>query len=96
LVFDGSKFFLVIGASSVTGTFANQQAADGNSNGFNTITIGGAEFAISYTGNVGTNTFSGAGNDVVLMAIPEPNTWMMVLGGLGMFAMLRRSVRFTK
>ena len=88
LVLNGSLYFLVIGAAGHTGAFANQQAADANSNGFNTITIGGAEFAISYTGNAGSSTFTG-GNDVALMAIPEPCTGVMLLGGFGMFALLR-------
>src|SRR5581483_4773334 len=88
---DGDKFFLVIGAgSAVQGAgFSNQQGADSNLTGFNTITFGGQEFAVSYTANAGTNSFTG-GNDVAIMAIPEPNTYAMVIGGVGMLMFYRK------
>jgi hypothetical protein len=87
---DGSTFYLIIGASGVNGTFANQDAADPNLSGFNTITFGGQEFAISYSASAGANTFTG-GNDVALMAIPEPSTWAMLAAGLGVLVGTQRS-----
>ena len=90
---DGEVFYLVIGAGAINGTFANQQGADSNVPGFNTITIGGHEFAISYTASSISNTFSGAGNDIALMAIPEPSTWALLLGGLGVLGFWQRSRR---
>ena len=44
-------------------------------------------FKIGYSGDTGSNSFTG-GNDVVLMAVPEPGA--ALLGGLGMLALLRR------
>ena len=83
---DGSLFFIL--ANDVTdqtsGTFSNASV-----NG-NTYNLGGQDFQISYFGNhtgSGAGTFTG-GNDVVLMAIPEPTS--ALLGGLGLLALLRR------
>ena len=93
---DGTTFYLVIGASSLSGTFANQQAPESLLTGFNTITFGGQEFAISYTANYngGVNSsFSSGGHDIALMAIPEPQTWAMLLGGFGMLIGLQRMRR---
>ena len=95
---DGTTFYLVIGASSLSGTFANQQAPDSNLTGFNTITFGGQEFAISYTANYNggiSSTFSSGGHDIALMAIPEPQTWAMLLGGFGMLVGFQRLRRKT-
>jgi len=83
---DGSLFFIL--ANDVTdqtsGTFSNASV-----NG-NTYNLGGQDFQISYFGKhtgSGAGTFTG-GNDVVLMAIPEPTS--ALLGGLGLLALLRR------
>lgn len=86
VTFDGDAFYLFVGVGSGkrTGTFANQSAADAFSGGLATITFGGQEFAISYSANFngGVNsTFASGGNDIALMAIPEPQTWASLLGG---------------
>ena len=49
--------------------------------------VDGQQFEVSYFGDTTANTFTG-GNDVVLMAIPEPRT--ALLGALGVLALLRR------
>lgn len=79
-------FFILAndGADAITGTFSNA-AINGNS-----YTLGGQQFQISYFGNQtspGIGTFTG-GNDVVLMAIPEPRA--ALLGAIGLIALLRR------
>jgi hypothetical protein len=58
------------------------------------VTISGMPFAISYTGDVAANTFSGTlnGNDVVLRAVPEPTVTVLAAAGLGILAMRRRRV----
>lgn len=50
------------------------------------------EFAISYDGSYGANATDG-GDDIVVTAIPEPSSYVMVLSGFGMLAgaqLLRR------
>ena len=80
-------FFILANDSTdaITGTFSNAPINGG------TYTLGGQQFQISYFGNQtspSVGTFTG-GNDVVLMAIPEPNI-SALLGGFGMLALLRR------
>jgi len=79
---NGDLFFILLNddTDAVNGTFA------GLANNA-TLTSGGQEFQISYFGDSGTNSFTG-GNDVVLMAVPEPRA--AILGGLGILALLRR------
>lgn len=69
---------------TITGTFAG--LVDGASVGI----IGGKEFKISYFANgdsAGSPSFTG-GNDIALMAIPEPRA--SLLGAIGLIALLRR------
>ena len=79
----GSLFFLVDndGPNAISGVFSNASI-----NG-NTYTFGSQQYAISYFGDYGTTSFTG-GNDVVLMAVPEPGA--ALLGGLGVLLLLRR------
>jgi autotransporter-associated beta strand protein len=81
-------FFILANNDSdpIAGTLFSNAPIDGN-----TYTLGGQQFQISYFGNQtspGVGTFTG-GNDVVLMAIPEPNV-AALLGSLGILALLRR------
>jgi len=88
---DGSMLFIVKGSgNAISGTFANAGVADPMLPGFGTFTVGGQIFAISYTGDFGTGAFSGAGNDVVLMAVPEPNSLAMLAGSLGLAVGIQR------
>jgi autotransporter-associated beta strand protein len=75
-------FLLNNGADAVTGTFAGlaQDAIVTN--------YGGFDWKISYTADAAGNTFTG-GNDVALMAIPEPSS-VALLGTLGAMLLLRR------
>lgn len=80
---NGDLIFILLNDSvdTISGTFSGlaQGAVVGNYLGFN--------WEISYTGNSAGGTFTG-GNDVVLMAVPEPRA--ALLGGLGMLLLLRR------
>jgi autotransporter-associated beta strand protein len=80
---NGSLFFLIDndGPSAISGTFSNAPI-----NG-NTYTFGSQQYAVSYFGDYGTTSFTG-GNDVVLMAVPEPGA--ALIGGLGVLFLLRR------
>lgn len=79
---NGDLFFILLNDSddAVNGTFSG--LAD--SSEFN---VGDQDFRISYFGNSATSSFTG-GNDVVLMAVPEPGA--ALLGSLGLLVLLRR------
>jgi fibronectin-binding autotransporter adhesin len=81
---ENSLFFILAneGIDEISGTFSNAPT-----NG-ETYSFGGQAFQISYFGDSVGNTFDG-GNDVVLMAIPEPAA-ATLLGGLGALGLLRR------
>ncbi|HSI14201.1 MAG TPA: autotransporter-associated beta strand repeat-containing protein, partial [Chthoniobacter sp.] len=95
---DGQVFYLITGSNlPITTTFANQGAPDGNFAGtgspYSTITIGNQLFAISYHANFNggaSSTFESGGNDVAIMAIPEPNAMSMLAGSLGLALGLQR------
>lgn len=86
------KYFVVIndGSDAVSGVFSNQVTAGNRFNGLvPTISIGGIEFAVSYSGDFATNSFTG-GNDVVLVPIPEPSAVPMIAGGLALLWLASR------
>lgn len=95
-------FNLTDSVDLISGRFAFVQDASGNEvainyengrflgiNGIGTFELNGQEYAISYGGDFATNATFG-GNDVVLTAIPEPNTWAMLAGGVGILAFIQR------
>jgi autotransporter-associated beta strand protein len=83
-------FYIMLnnGAGSTTGTLGG--VADGGS-----LFIGAQEFKVSYTSDFGGAGFvvGGSGNDVALMAIPEPGSAAVLLAGLGVLGGLRRRKR---
>lgn len=87
-------FFLVDnqGSSAISGVFEklNDVATDLSQGAL--FSVSGTDFYISYTGDLGSNSFTG-GNDLVIQAIPEPSTWMLLTGALvaGLFTWRRRS-----
>jgi hypothetical protein len=99
---EGEVFYIIVGSANaipVSQGFTNQGGVDPNFPGFSTINIAGLPFAISYTAayNGGSGSaFSGAGNDVALMAIPEPNAISMLAGSLGLALGLQRFRRGRK
>ncbi|MEI8340283.1 MAG: autotransporter-associated beta strand repeat-containing protein, partial [Verrucomicrobiota bacterium] len=91
---DGSTFYLVIGASGLSGTFANQTSGNVYTGNYATVTIGGQLFAISYEANWALGEFDtsvqgGAGHDIALMAIPEPSVLGSILIGSAFLLGLR-------
>jgi autotransporter-associated beta strand protein len=89
---NGDRFTLILvqgTADAISGTYSSLYmnntlvTLDGNSQ-FN---YGGNQWQLSYTGD--SNAFIG-GNDLVLGVIPEPSTFAMLLGGIGMLGILRR------
>lgn len=87
----GDLLVLALNAGSETGAFGNT-TPDSNPNffggaTFNSITVGGYEFAVSY--NATASSFTG-GTGIALMAVPEPTSLAALLGGMGMLAGLQR------
>lgn len=83
-------YFIVLNDSNdaVTGIFAtlNNVATDLSQGAL--FSSGGQQFQISYTADSVGGTFTG-GNDVALLAVPEPSTWALL--GLGFGALVWRS-----
>jgi autotransporter-associated beta strand protein len=79
----GNLLFILLNddVDAITGTFASL------AQGALVTSYGGFDWSISYTADSTANTFTG-GNDVALMAVPEPRAAM--LGLLGALALLRR------
>ena len=90
---DQQLFFLIVGASSITGRFDSLNGVTTTLNQNSTFTLGGQEFTIGYSGNSTAGTFTG-GNDLVLQAsaVPEPSTWALMLVGFvaGVFLIRRK------
>jgi PEP-CTERM motif len=68
------------GAEPVTGTFTSLP-------NFAVFNLGGFDWQISYGADLLGNTFTG-GNDIALLAVPEPSA--LLLSGLSAVALLRR------
>jgi fibronectin-binding autotransporter adhesin len=83
---NGNLLFILLndGTDAITGTFSGfaQDAIVAN--------YGGFDWKISYNADSTANTFTGTpnGNDIALMAVPEPRA--ALLGGLGLLILLRR------
>jgi len=80
----GDLLVVILNGGSESGVFANT-TPDSNPNffggaSFPSITVGGFEFAVGY--HASANSFFG-GNNVALLAIPEPNTAATLAAGLG-------------
>ena len=96
---DGSVFYLVIGATGVTGGFSNVQTGNVYTGNYGTITINNQQFAVSYTANAGLGLFDttvqgGAGHDIAIMALPEPDViGSIVLGSAFLIGVRRRRLR---
>jgi fibronectin-binding autotransporter adhesin len=89
---DGTMFFLITGATGLSGTFESLNGTVTDLSQGAEFVAGGQAFQISYTGNSGSNTFAGGGNDLVLMAVPEPSAALATLLGVAaLFARRRRA-----
>ena len=85
--------YLIVNSGGTAGAFAtvNNAAIDAS----NQFALDGETWQISYAANAGSGIFSSGGSDVAiqLVAIPEPSTWMMLTGGLGLLGVWQRSRR---
>jgi len=75
------------GTDAINGTFA------GFAQGATVASYGYMDWQISYTANSATNQFTG-GNDIALMAIPEPSS--VTVAGIGLAMLLGRRSRSRK
>ncbi len=82
---DSSAFTLGQFATLSDGT--NSAAFDNNR-----VTLNGQDYVIGYAGDFATGAFTG-GNDIVLMAVPEPETWAMLAGGAALLLLGQRRRR---
>jgi hypothetical protein len=80
---NGDLFFILVndGADAISGTFTGLNEGS-------TFTVGGQDYQITYQANFETTPSFTGGNDVALLAVPEPAA--ALLGGLGMLGLLRR------
>jgi autotransporter-associated beta strand protein len=80
-------FFIIVNTGNGTTTGTIEGVPEGGS-----IFVGGQEFQISYTSDFGGTGFkvNGSGNDVALLAVPEPASSALLIGGLGCIVGLRR------
>ncbi|XHR30550.1 MAG: beta strand repeat-containing protein [Chthoniobacteraceae bacterium] len=77
-----SGYFATLITSSSTYTLTS------NSN--YTFTVAGTEYLLSYSSDAGSD---GNSNDVTLTVVPEPGTWAILVGGIGMLAFGQRLCR---
>jgi autotransporter-associated beta strand protein len=85
---DGMLYVLINGDSTGNGQITGQFAQSGSVVGSN-----GYVYDIFYNVNAGN---TGVGNDVdleLIAAVPEPGTWAMLIAGIGMLIVWRRSRR---
>lgn len=80
----GDKLFILTndGSDAITGSYS------GFVQGATVATYGGYDWAISYLADATGNTFTG-GNDIALMAVPEPSASLLI-GSFGALVLLRR------
>ncbi len=84
-------FFLVDnqGGSAISGIFEKLNGVTTTLTQGSVFTVGAQQFKISYIGDVTGGTFTG-GDDLVVQAIPEPATWVLLAFSLTTVIVLRR------
>ncbi|MHA3772596.1 beta strand repeat-containing protein [Verrucomicrobiota bacterium sgz303538] len=78
-------FFVLLNddVDAITGTF------NGIPEGGHVLSSSGQDFILTYKADSLTNSFTG-GNDVALLAVPEPSATVSLIGGLGVLLGMRR------
>ncbi|MES2707201.1 MAG: PEP-CTERM sorting domain-containing protein [Verrucomicrobiota bacterium] len=90
----GSRYWLITndGTDAITGTFANAVSTSAFSGLYpgagGYVTFGGQEFALFYGADSATNALTG-GNDLLLSAVPEPGSTLL-LGAVSLLGLARR------
>jgi autotransporter-associated beta strand protein len=80
----GDVYFLISNDSTdaIVGTFSSLDGVTTTLTEGSRFTWNSQEWEITYTANYDTQSVTG-GNDLAIIAVPEPGTWAMILGGLG-------------
>jgi autotransporter-associated beta strand protein len=94
----GDTLYLILnhGANAVATTFSGITIVDNSgSHSYSgaegtPVTVNGQAFTFTYAAN---SDAGASANDVALQAVPEPGTWAMVVGGLGMLSFFQRARR---
>ena len=88
---NNALFFLVDnqGGSALSGIFEKLNGVTTNLADGATFSVPGQDFKISYFGDVGTNSFTG-GDDLVIQAVPEPGTCLLLAATGTFFMGMRR------
>lgn len=99
---DSSTIYLIVNSlGGSTGTAGTTGAFDSISiTGFGSLisgagaegsqmTLNGQDYMLTYAANYEGSTTTG-GNDVALVAVPEPSTWAILLGGFGMLGFFQK------
>jgi autotransporter-associated beta strand protein len=90
----GDVLFLIINGSgsAINGTFSSINGTPTALNEGAQFTVNSQQYKITYQANFTGNSFTG-GNDVALMAIPEPNALFSLCGGMAVVLWRRRRSR---
>lgn len=85
---------IIVGGASATGTATDDFANAVPTAGIGTLVDGNYTFSVIYGSDGTTDGTADAGSDVTLeltaIAIPEPGTWAMLLGAVGMLGFCHR------
>ncbi len=78
---------------AITGTFATINGTSGTYTEGSTFTFNSMTWKLTYAANYEGNSFTG-GNDLAIMAVPEPGTWsLLAIGAIGAAFASRRARR---
>jgi autotransporter-associated beta strand protein len=87
----GDIFYLISndGADAISGVFTSLEGTPTTLSEGSTFSWNSLSWTITYLADFEGSAFTG-GNDLAIKVIPEPTTLAMLLGGVGMLALLRR------
>lgn len=87
----GDVYFLIDNQTdqAIVGTFASLNSVSTDLSEGSTFLWNNMEWEITYLADYGTSSTSG-GNDLAIIAVPEPSTWATVVSGLGILVGVNR------